>query len=181
MRRVVVLGSACLLGLAGLAAAQPAPAAAPSAQNRSRVLVAAQQLMQRSRYCTFVTLGRDGHPQARIVDPFAPERDMTIWIATNPLTRKVEEIKRDPRVTLLYFDSAGPGYVTMLAKAELVSDPAEKARHWKDDWVAFYADKNRGADFALIRCKPIRLELVSYAHGLLNDPKTWRPISIDFP
>jgi len=33
-------------------------------------------------------IGPDGQPQARIVDPFPPDADSTIWIATNPLTRK---------------------------------------------------------------------------------------------
>jgi general stress protein 26 len=115
------------------------------------------------------------------VDPLPPERDLTVWIATNPVTRKVEQIRTDPRVTLFYFDPSGPGYATLLARAELVSDPAEKARHWKDDWAPFYADKHRGADFILIRCKPFRLELVSYAHGILNDPATWRPTTIELP
>ena len=106
---------------------------------------------------------------------------MTVWIATNPVTRKVEQIKKDPRVTLFYFDPSGPGYVTLLARAEVVTDPAEKAKRWKEDWAEFYKDKYRGGDYVLIRCRPIRLELVSYAHDILNDPDTWRPVAIEFP
>lgn len=51
----------------------------------------ALSLMQRARYATLVTVGDSGQPQARIADPRAPESDMTIWVATNPLTRKVNE------------------------------------------------------------------------------------------
>jgi len=149
--------------------------------DRSVILKAAGELMGKARYCALVTVGPDGHPQARVVDAFAPEADMTVWIATNPVTRKVAEIGKDPRVTLYYFDPAGPGYVTLLGKAELVSDAAEKAKRWKEDWAAFYADKNRGDDYLLIRVRPSRLEIVSYAHGLLNDPKSWRPIAVEFP
>jgi len=65
-------------------------------------------------------------PQARIVDPFAPEADFTIWVATNPLTRKVAEIRQDPRVTLLYFNAAAAEYVTVLGTATLVSDSASR-------------------------------------------------------
>jgi general stress protein 26 len=148
---------------------------------RAKIVAAAEEIMKKARFCGLVTLGRDGHPQARVVDPFEPERDLTVWIATNPITRKVDEIRADPRVTLYYFDPSGPGYVTLLARAELVTDSAEKARHWKEEWAAFYADKNRGEDFILIRCKPIRLELVSYGHGLMNDPGTWRPVTVEFP
>jgi general stress protein 26 len=178
IQRPAVIATACVLCLSSIASAQDAPAKSP---DRTKVVAAAVQLMGKARHAALITIGLDGHPQSRIVDPFAPEPDMTVWIATNPVTRKVEQIKKDPRVTLSYFDPSGPGYVTLLARAELVTDPAEKAKHWKDDWIAFYKDKYRGGDYVLIRCKPIRLELVSYAHDILNDPDSWRPVAIEFP
>jgi len=178
VQRLGVLAAACLCFVPRVAAPQAVPDQAPE---RAKIVAAAEEVMKKARFCGLVTLGRDGHPQARVVDPFEPERDLTVWIATNPITRKVEQIRADPRVTLFYFDPSGPGYVTLLARAELETDSAEKARHWKEEWAAFYADKNRGEDFILIRCKPIRLELVSYGHGLLNHPSTWRPITVEFP
>ncbi len=178
VQRVGVLAAACLLCLPTVAATQAVPAETPE---RAKIMAAAEEVMQKARYCALVTLGQDGHPQARVVDPLTPEQDLTVWIATNPLTRKVGQIRADPRVTLFYFDPAGPAYVTLLAKAELVTNPAEKARHWKEDWAAFYSDKYRGEDFVLIRCKPLRLEVVSYGHGILNEPTTWRPTTIEFP
>jgi len=167
-----------MLCLAAPTAAQPAPRAAP---DRAKVLEAAREVMQKARYATLVTLGEDGHPQARVVDPFAPEAGLTVWIATSAVTRKVEQVRRDPRVTLLYFEPASEAYVTILGRAEAVSDPAEKARRWKDEWAPFYKDKNRGDDYLLLRVKPIRLEITSEAHGLMNDPQTWLPVIIDFP
>lgn len=154
-----------------------APAAAPE---RATVLKAARELMVKARYCGLVTLDATGQPQARVVDAFEPEADFTVWIATNPATRKVSEIRADGRVTLLYVTGA-EGYVTLIGKAALVSDAAEKARRWKDDWLAFYKDKNRGDDYQLIRVTPSRLEVVSYAHGVLNDPTTWKPVSVELP
>jgi len=177
-RRVGIFAAVCLLSLPGTVATQ---AEQPKAPERSAIMAAAVEVMQKARFSTLVTLRQDGHPQARIVDPAAPEDDLTVWIGTHPVTRKVGQIRADPRVTLLYFDPSGPGYVTLLARAELVTDPAQKARHWKQDWAAFYADGHRGDDFILIRCKPLRLELVSQAHGIVNDPATWRPVAIDFP
>jgi general stress protein 26 len=40
------------------------------------------------------------------VNRFPPEEDMTVWIATSTLTRKVQQIRRDPRVTLYYANHA---------------------------------------------------------------------------
>jgi general stress protein 26 len=161
-----------------LPAGQPAPAAPP---DRATILGAARRVMEKARYCSFVTLGEDGSLQARIVDAFPPDEQMVVWIGTNPVTRKVAEVKRDPRATLFCFDPAGPAYVTLIGRADIVADAAEKAKRWKDDWEAFYKDKNRGDDYVLIRLRPRRLEIVSYPDKLLNDPASWRPVSIEFP
>jgi general stress protein 26 len=146
---------------------------------RAQVIAAAKDIMQEARYCTLVTLGPDGQPQARIVDPFLPDSDLTIWIATNPLTRKVQEIRRDPRVTLLYFNRATFEYVTVLGTAVLDTDSHHKARHWKAEWAPLYKNQNRGQDYLLLRVKPSRLEVVSARRGMRNDPKTWRPVILD--
>jgi PPOX class probable F420-dependent enzyme len=145
----------------------------------ARLQEVARGVMVKARYCTLVTVGEDGHPQARVVDPFAPEPDMAVWIATNARTRKVAQIARDPRVTLLYFDPAGPSYVALLGTAELVRDPAEASRRWKDEWASFYKEKNRGDDYLLIRVRALRLEVVSERDGVLNDPQTWRPAAVE--
>lgn len=155
-------------------------ATSEAAPSRAQIIDAARHMMTRTRYCALVTVGSDGHPQAREVDAFAPDAGMTVWIATNPVTRKVREIRQDPRVTLYYAADAGAGYVTLLGRAEVIDDPAEKTRRWKEDWAAFYSDKNRGPDYVLIRVRPVRLEIVSYADKLLNDSKTWKPITLEF-
>jgi general stress protein 26 len=144
------------------------------------VVAVARKVMERARYCGLVTLGPDGRAEARIVDAFSPEDDMTVWIATRPVTRKVEQIRKSPNVTLLYWDRATLAYVTLIGDATLVDDPAEKAKRWKPEWSEFYSDANRGDDYLLIRVRPIRLEVVSMADGVLNDPTTWRPAQYQF-
>jgi general stress protein 26 len=174
---------ACRL-IAGLAAALIAGGAAadpPAPRDRATLLKVASEVMEKARYCALLTNAEGGYPQARAIDAFAPEADLTVWIATNPATRKVAEIRRDPRVTLYYYETSGPGYVTLQGKATLVTDPAEKAKRWKEDWKDFYADRNRGDDYVLIRVTPFRLEVVSYPHGVLNDKASWRPPSVEFP
>ena len=173
--RLVLLLS---LMLPALAAAQ-APLA--SQHTRGEVVAAATDIVQKARYCTLVTIGEDGHPQARIVDPLGPDASFTLWIATNPLTRKVAQIRRDPRVTLLCFDAATASYITVLSRGAIVTDAAETARRWKEEWTPFYAGGATGTDAVLIRLTPIRLEIVSVERGFAGDPKTWRPLSIDFP
>ena len=164
--------------LPALAAAQTPPA---PPQSRGEIVAAATDIVQKARYCTLVTIGEDGHPQARIVDPLGPDASFTMWIATNPLTRKVAQIRRDPRVTLLCFDAATASYITVLSRGAIVTDAAEKARRWKKEWTPFYASGATGTDAVLIRLTPIRLEIVSVERGFAGDPRTWRPVTIGFP
>ncbi|HMC77456.1 MAG TPA: pyridoxamine 5'-phosphate oxidase family protein [Vicinamibacterales bacterium] len=158
----------------GQATATPAPP-------RAAIIAAARDVLQKAHYCTFVTIGEDGQPQARLVDPLTPDADFTIWIPTNPLTRKVDQIRRDARVTLLCFDTATSSYVTVLGRGGLVTDAAEKRAHWKADWNAIYPSGPLGTDSVLIRLAPFRLEIVSESRGMIGDAKTWRPLAIDFP
>lgn len=174
--------AAALVALtAGATAHGQGRGAALTSPPRARVIAAAREVMKAARYATFVTLGERGEPQARIVDPGVPESSMTIWVATNPLTRKVIELKRDPRVTLLYFNAAAGEYVTVHGVATVVTDSAAKVRHWKSDWAPFYEKGPRGDDYLLIRVQPSRLEVVSPGRGIVSDPKTWRPVVVDLP
>jgi hypothetical protein len=63
--------------LPSLVVAQTTPARQPS---RAEVIAAARDVMQKAVYCTFITIGEDDHPQARIVDPTAPDANLTVWI-----------------------------------------------------------------------------------------------------
>ncbi len=165
---------AVLLPSAAFAQAVPAP-------SKASVLAAARDVAQKARYATFITIGEDGQPQARIVDAFAPDSGFVVWIGTNPLTRKVAQIRRDSRVTLQYFDPVGYGEVTVFGRAELVTDSVSKATHWKPEWAGIYHGGSSSADYVLVRVLPRHLEVVSPKQGMVSDPKTWRPVSIDLP
>jgi general stress protein 26 len=156
----MILLLAAFLHLPASIAGQPSGNALPP---RAAIISAAADIIQKARYCTFITIDQDGQPQARVVDPLAPDSAFTIWIATNPLTRKVDQIRRNPRVTLSCFDAATSSYVTMLGRGELVSSVAEKQRHWKDDWSQIYKNGARGNDVVLIRFTPSRRSGVGHS------------------
>jgi general stress protein 26 len=149
----------------------------PAPLSKAKLLEAALEIIERSRYCALVTNDSRGRPQVRAMDPFPPEENMTVWFGTNSHSRKVAEIRRNPRVTLYYFDREGQGYVTIYGVARLVNDPKAKVKWWKDEWKSFYPD--RAKDYLLIAVTPVRLEVVSEKRGILGDPKTWTPPSIN--
>src|SRR5438093_694786 len=110
---------------------------------REQLIAAAREIMTTTRYCALITTDGRGQSNARTMDAFAPDENMIVWFGTNPLSRKVSEIRRNPRVTLYYFDRENQAYVTIQGLARLVNDRAEKARHWKDDWKPFYPDRDK--------------------------------------
>lgn len=165
--------------LAGGAARTTLAQADPTAPlTRERILSVARDIIKAARFCTLVTLGEKGQPQARIVDPVEPDAAFAVYFATNPKSRKVAQIRKDARVTLLYFDAARAAYVTLVGKAAEVTG-ADKATHRKTDWNEFFA-ADRPNSYVLYRVIPIRAEVVSAKDGLIGDPTTWRPEIVEF-
>ena len=162
----------------------PDAPAGNSAERRQAVLSAARRIMLAVRYCAVISSGESRWPQARTVDPFPPDEAderMRVWFATNPSSRKVAQIRRQPRVTLHYFDAHAPeqGYATLLGRARLVNDKAEKARRWKEGWEAYWPD--RGDSYLLVEVTPERIEVFSPKHGVAADPVTWQPAAVEMP
>lgn len=148
-------------------------------KSRDELLAAARRIIASARFATLVTVDPEGQPQARIVDPFAPDSQMVIWIGTNPRTRKVAQIEREPRVALSYFDAKSLGYATILGRAQVVENAEEKRRHFKPEWADYYPDRDR--DYVLIKVVPEALELISEKDGVgMVDPRSWRPPAVRF-
>ena len=136
----------------------------------------ARRIVRSVPYPTFITNDGTGRPQARTVQPQQPDSAWTVWIATNPRTRKVTEVQRDPRVVLHYFDQSTLSYVSLIGRARVVRDRATKAAHWSSAWDSFYPD--RDTSVVLIAVEAERLEIVSTTLGISGDAATWRPPTI---
>ena len=171
----VLAWMASLASLASLATASTASAQEPS---RAEVLGIAREVVEAAAFVSLATLDEEGYPAVRAMDPLPPDEEWVVWLATNPGSRKVEQLRASPRVALHYLAEGVPAYVTLIGRARLVDDPETKARHWKESWTPFYPD--RGESVLLIEVTPIRLEVVSEAHGAPGDAETWRAHVVEF-
>jgi general stress protein 26 len=173
--------AAALVTLAALAS--PAVVAAGDAQpkaapDRAALLAAAREIMGAQTYCALVTLDETGRPQVRTMNPFPPEEDMSVWMATNTRSRKVRQIRKDPRVTLYYSNhGTAIGYVAITGRALLTEDGAEIRKRRRAYWDQAFPGL---ANLTLIRVVPERLEVVNYKAGLSNDPQTFAAPAVDF-
>jgi len=160
---------------AGACFAQPDHA---PAIHRDSLIAAAREIMGMQKYCALITLDSLGRPHARTMNPFPPEEDMTVWIATNSRSRKAAEIRRNPVVCLYYADhNNAQGCVAITGRAVLVDDQAEKMKRKREYWTQAFPDWKY---LVLIKVIPETMDVLNYRMGMLNDPVTWKTPTVVF-
>lgn len=151
---------------------------AQTAVNRDTLLVAARDIISQTTYCGLVTIDSTGQPQVRTMNPFPVNDDLTVWFATSRSSRKVRELKNNPKVAVYFSNhNSAIGYVNISGKAEVIDDKELLQKMKRDYWDGI---PNWQDIFVLIKIVPERLEVINYKHGLNNDPKTFKAPSIDF-
>ena len=129
-----------------------------------------------ARYSALITIDETGQPRARTVDPFEPDENFIVWISTRPVTRKVAQIRSNPKVTLYYWDSNSASYVSLVGKAELINDEAiKKAKRRPQDSKEFYPDFPN--DYLLIKFTPDYIE--ASVPNYRGNQNTWAPEKIE--
>jgi general stress protein 26 len=162
-----------LLGLSFL----PLLAAVSAQADEAEVLLLARDVITKVRYGALISVGEAGQPRSRIVDAFPPDEDFVIYVATKPNTRKVAQIRHNPKVTLFYFDPEGRNYVSVMGQASLVEDTAIKvAMRREEDSDQIYPDFPN--DYLLIRIEPHVVE--GLLPGYRGRNETWMPARVDF-
>ena len=146
--------------------------------SKQKLLDTGREIMTRAGVCVLITVDEKCRPDTRLMDPFPPEQDFTVWLGTNPQSNKVRQIEGNPNVDLFYMEKDSYGYVVLHGTAQIVDDPREKELRWKEGWEAFYPD--RSTSYLLIRITPVSMEIVSYAHGITGDPVTWQAPTVLF-
>ena len=142
-------------------------------KNEKDILAVGNDIIEKTYYGSLITIDSIGQPRARVMEPFSPEKDFTIWMATNPKSRKVDQIKNNPNATMHYFDKNQMGYVSLMGKAFIVNDETIKSQKWKEEWEAFYP--NQKEDYMLIKFIPETLELIGIVKSYTGNNETWAP------
>ena len=142
------------------------------------LIAAAKEIIAAQTYCALATIDSAGHPDVRTMNPFPPEDDMSVWMATNTRSLKVQEIRNNPNVCLYYADhSNATGNVTMSGTAVLVTDTMEIQKRKREYWKQAFPDWKY---LVLIKVVPERLEVLNYKWRKYNDPVTWAPPTVLF-
>jgi general stress protein 26 len=149
-----------------------------SATHRDSVILAAREIIGAQQYCALVTIDSSGNANIRTMNPFPPDENMIVWIATSSRSRKVKEIMKNPNVVLYYANHAtATGSVAIRGKAVLVDEMSEKLKRKRDYWKDAFPDWKY---LMLIKVIPERIEVINYKYGLNNSSENWDPPSVEF-
>jgi general stress protein 26 len=149
------------------------------AVNRDTLMLAAHEIINETTYCGLVTVDPSGQPQIRTMNPFPGIKDdFVVWFATSRDSRKVKEIKTNPKVCVYFANHvAAKGYVNINGTATVIDDKDLLIKMKRDYWNGM---PNWQEIFVLIKIIPGSIEVINYKHGLNNDPATFKAPSITF-
>jgi len=139
------------------------------------ILQSVHKIMRGAEYGFFISIGEDGHPSARLMQPFEPEADLTLWFGASPGSRKIRELQKNAKVTISFHDSATTAYASLSGTAEVVDDPALKMRYWRAFWSDIYPGGPEGDEYVLIKVVPHRIEVMDFQGHALPQPYGLKP------
>ncbi len=114
------------------------------------------QIVDSIPYPVLVTIGsQDGFPQSRPMH-LIDHDGKTVWFATSRASNKVDQIKADSHVTVLFVDSASYNYAAFHGHAVLVDDAARQQTLWRNEWADDWPEGPSDPDYVLIRVDGIR-------------------------
>ncbi len=136
-----------------------------------RLLQLARTLIGDLTFCVAATPGEGGDVSARIVQPLPPREDWTVDTMTNRRCRKVCEIERSGRITLLYQHDRDRSYVCLMGRAEIVEDVELKRSIWEPGHDRWNPGGPEDPDTVFMRLVTDRIELWSALHDVLPPPE----------
>eukprot|EP01120_Amphizonella_sp_Union-15-10_P001545 TRINITY_DN11702_c0_g1_i1.p1 TRINITY_DN11702_c0_g1~~TRINITY_DN11702_c0_g1_i1.p1 ORF type:complete len:220 (-),score=32.52 TRINITY_DN11702_c0_g1_i1:78-737(-) len=135
----------------------------------------AREIIQESVSGLFYSYESEFGADARLVTPILSD-DMTLSFFTNSTTSK--QVSSQP-LSLMTFSQMSKGeYVVLHGKSKLNDDVELKKKLWSKDHEPFYPDGVETKDLSVFEFKPERIELVSCASHIADDPKVWSPAKI---
>lgn len=136
-----------------------------------QLLGLARKLIGDLTFCVGITQAENGELNARVLQPLPIEDDWTVNVLTNRRCRKVREIERTGRMTLLYQHDPDRSYVSLVGRATVVEDLELKRSIWKPAHDRWNPGGPEDPATVFARLYPDRIEIWSAVHGVLPEPQ----------
>jgi general stress protein 26 len=131
----------------------------------------ALSLVKRSRFAMLGTNGEDGYPNIKAmfnmnnVQKLETDGLKTIWFSTNTSSRRVAQLKRDPRACVYFADFDQFKGLMLVGDIEALQDIESRQLLWNEDSKKFYPLGVTDPDYTVLR---FTARWGNYYHALSN-------------
>jgi general stress protein 26 len=133
------------------------------------------EIMKKASNFSFFATSDGDQPRVRPISSMV-EDDMSVWMATSAASRKVQQIKKNPKVSLAFIQQPqGEKAATIIGEAEIVEDMEQKKRVWglaAYDPSQFWPDGPETADYCVLK---INIKKVEWWEDMMAGMKTYEP------
>ncbi len=134
------------------------------------ILEAARNTIKKAGVCFMITVNEKKEARARLMQPFPPEDDLTIWLGAESGSGKIEEIQHHSLVTLAYQDPSENAYVSLMGQASIITSLQLRRKYWDESFRAFWPNGPDGQDYLLIRVSPYKIEVLNLERNITPEP-----------
>ena len=122
-------------------------------------------LADRSGIVMLGTNGDDGTPNIKAMLKMENEGLKTVWMSTNTSSRRVGQLRRDPRACLYFIDMEKWMGVMLVGGVELLQDAESRQRLWREGFEKYYSLGVNDPDYTVLR---FTARWGNYYHALAN-------------
>lgn len=132
-------------------------------------------IMKQTNLFAFLATGDGDQPRVRPVAPIV-EDDMSIWVATSAKSRKVKQMKQNPKISLAFVrHPEGEKAATVIGEAEIVADMEKKKRIWglaPYDLSQYFPNGPESEDYCVLK---INVSKIEWWEDFGSGTKTYEP------
>jgi general stress protein 26 len=88
-----------------------------------------------------------------------------VWFSTNTSSRRVAQLRRDPRVSVYFVDFENWMGLMLVGEVEILQDRASRERLWRDGYERYYPLGVNDPDYTVLR---FTARWGNYYHHLSN-------------
>ena len=133
------------------------------------------EIMKKASNFSFFATSDGDQPRVRPIASMV-EDDMSVWMATSAASRKVQQIKKNPKITLAFVQQPqGEKAATIIGEAEIVEDMEQKKRVWglaAYDPSQFWPEGPETEDYCVLK---INIKKVAWWEDMMEGMKTYEP------
>ena len=112
------------------------------------------------------TCGTDGWPDVRMMAVAAREGVETLWFGTSKETKKIAQLKANPKTVIYGFDPATMREFRLFGRVEMRTDAESRRKVWRDEFLRYFPEGVDSPTLVVLRFVTEHGEYASLGEGM---------------